>query len=284
MIVRVSESNRIEILACAMIEVQNEVDIINKVKQKESEIDIETLKLMHEALEKILKKWRHVIIEMLNSESACSKPGNKNKDNKPDDKKKDNKPDIKKKDNKPDNKKEDNNKKDTKKNDNKPDTEKKDNKTAPGKKDNKPDTKKKDNKPDNNKKDNIKKDNKPDTKKKDNKPDNNKKKDNKPDNNKKKDNKPDNNKKKDNKPDTSKNNIENRVSNRIIYEMQDIISKVLIKMIDGRMYMLGLINLRLTELTDNIDIDENVDKFRRLCHANQIKRTRYMMLISYIYA
>ena len=39
-----------------MIEVQNEVDIINKVKQKESEIDIETLKLMHEALEKILKK------------------------------------------------------------------------------------------------------------------------------------------------------------------------------------------------------------------------------------
>ena len=264
MIVRVSESNRIEIPACAMIEVQNEVDIINKVKQKESEIDIETLKLMHEALEKILKKWRHVIIEMLNSESACSKPGNKNKDNKPDDKKKDNKPDIKKKDNKPDNKKEDNNKKDTKKNDNKPDTEKKDNKTAPGKKDNKPDTKKKDNKPDNNKKDNIKKDNKPDTKKKDNKPDNNKK--------------------KDNKPDTSKNNIENRVSNRIIYEMQDIISKVLIKMIDGRMYMLGLINLRLTELTDNIDIDENVDKFRRLCHANQIKRTRYMMLISYIYA
>ena len=51
--------NRIgEILDCAMIEVQNEVDMINEVKQKESEIDIETLKLMHEALAKILKKWR----------------------------------------------------------------------------------------------------------------------------------------------------------------------------------------------------------------------------------
>ena len=57
--------NRIgEILDSAMIEVQNEVDMINEVKQKESEIDIETLKLMHEALEKILKKWRDVILEM----------------------------------------------------------------------------------------------------------------------------------------------------------------------------------------------------------------------------
>ena len=37
--------NRIgEILDCAIIEVQNEVDMINEVKQKESEIDIETLK------------------------------------------------------------------------------------------------------------------------------------------------------------------------------------------------------------------------------------------------
>ena len=44
--------NRIgEILDCAMIEVQNEVDMINEVKQKESEIDIETLKLMHEAID-----------------------------------------------------------------------------------------------------------------------------------------------------------------------------------------------------------------------------------------
>ena len=59
--------NRIgEILDCAMIEVQNEVDMINEVKQKESEIDIETLKLMHEALAKILKKWRDVILEMIN--------------------------------------------------------------------------------------------------------------------------------------------------------------------------------------------------------------------------
>ena len=48
---------------------------------------------------------------------------------------------------------------------------------------------------------------KPDTKKKDNKPDT-----------KKKDNKPDT-KKKHNKPDTSKNNVENRVSNRIKYEI-----------------------------------------------------------------
>ena len=57
--------NRIgEILDSAMIEVQNEVDMINEVKQKESEIDIETLKLMHEALEKILKKWRDVILKM----------------------------------------------------------------------------------------------------------------------------------------------------------------------------------------------------------------------------
>ena len=79
-----------EILDCTMTEVQNEVDIINEVKQKESEIDIETLKLMHEALEKILKKWRDVILEMLNSESTCSKPDNNKKDNKPDTKKKDN--------------------------------------------------------------------------------------------------------------------------------------------------------------------------------------------------
>ena len=36
--------NRIwEILDCAMIEVQNEVDLIIEVKQKEGEIDIETL-------------------------------------------------------------------------------------------------------------------------------------------------------------------------------------------------------------------------------------------------
>ena len=55
--------NRIgEILDCAMIKVQNEVDMINEVKQKESETDNETLKLMHQALAKILKKWRDIQI------------------------------------------------------------------------------------------------------------------------------------------------------------------------------------------------------------------------------
>ena len=121
--------NRIgEILDCAMIEVQNEVDMINEVKQKESEIDIETLKLMHEALAKILKKWRDVILEMINRDSTCSKPDTEKKDNKPDTEKKGNKPDTEKKDNKPD----------TEKKDNKPDTERKGNKPDTGKKDNKP--------------------------------------------------------------------------------------------------------------------------------------------------
>ena len=157
--------NRIgEILDSAMIEVENEVDMINEMKQKECEIDIETLKLMHQTLAKILKKWIDVILEMINRDSACSKPETKKKDNKADAKKKDNKQDIKKKDSKPDTKK---------------------------------------------------KDNRPDTKKKDNKPDT---------------------KKKDNKPDTSKINIENRVSNRIKYKIQDFAKyrKVLIEMIDER--------------------------------------------------
>ena len=157
--------NRIgEILDSAMIEVENEVDMINEMKQKECEIDIETLKLMHQTLAKILKKWIDVILEMINRDSACSKPETKKKDNKADAKKKDNKQDIKKKDSKPDTKK---------------------------------------------------KDNRPDTKKKDNKPDT---------------------KKKDNKPDTSKSNIENRVSNRIKYKIQDFAKyrKVLIEMIDER--------------------------------------------------
>ena len=46
-------------------------------------------------LEKILKKWRDVILEMINRDT-------KKKDNKPDTKKKDDKPDTKKTDNKPD--------------------------------------------------------------------------------------------------------------------------------------------------------------------------------------
>ena len=190
--------NRIgEILDCAMIEVLKEVDIINEVKQKESEIDIETLKLMHEALEKILKNWRDVILEMLNSESTCSKPDNKKKDNKPDNKKKDNKLD-----------------------------------------------------------------------------------------NKKKHHKPDNNNKKDNKLDTSEKNIENRASNRIKYEIQDIAKyrKVLIKMIDERIGMLDLINLRLAESIADIDINENENKFARLRRAKRIKATWDTASIAQIYA
>ena len=57
---------------------------------------------MHEALAKILKKWRDVILEMINRDSAYSKPVTDKKDNKPDTDKKDNKPDTEKKDNKPD--------------------------------------------------------------------------------------------------------------------------------------------------------------------------------------
>ena len=109
-------------------------------------------------------------------------------------------------------------------------------------------------------KDTKKKDNKPDTKKKGNKPDT-----------KKKDNKPDT-KKKDNKPDTSKNNIENRASNRIKYEIQDIAKyrKVLIRMIHERIYILDLMNMQLSESIDNTDIVENSRKFDRLCHACKI--------------
>ena len=224
--------NRIgEILDCAMIEVQIEVDMINEMKQKENEIDIEALKLMHEALAKILEKWRDVILEMINRGSACSKRDAKKKDDKPDTKKKGDKPDTKKKDNKPDTKK----------------------------KDSKPDTKKKDNKPDT-----EKEDNKPDTEKKDNKPDT---------------------EKKDSKPDTSKSNIENRVSNRIKYEIQDIAKyrKVLIKMIDERMNMLDLINLRLAESIADTDIRENECICARLCKANRIKVSLDMFSMEHIY-
>ena len=215
-----------------MIEVQNEVDMINEVKQKENEIDIETLKLMHEALAKILEKWRDVILEMINRGSACSKRDAKKKDDKPDTKKKGDKPDTKKKDNKPDTKK----------------------------KDSKPDTKKKDNKPDT-----EKEDNKPDTEKKDNKPDT---------------------EKKDSKPDTSKSNIENRVSNRIKYEIQDIAKyrKVLTEMIDERINMLDLINLRLAESIADTDIRENECMFARSCKTNRIKISLDMFSIEHIYA
>ena len=101
-----------------------------------------------------------------------------------------------------------------------------------------------------------------------------------------KDNKPDT-KKKDNKPDTSKSNIENRVSNRIKYKIQDFAKyrKVLIEMIDERVNMLDLTNLWLAESISNIDIDENVKKFTRLCNANRIKTSSWnMLLIAHIYA
>ena len=125
---------------------------------------------------------------------------------------------------------------------------------------------------------------KPDNKKKDNKPDN-KKKDNKLDN-KKKHHKPDNNNKKDNKLDTSEKNIENRASNRIKYEIQDIAKyrKVLIKMIDERIGMLDLINLRLAESIADIDINENENKFARLRRAKRIKATWDTASIAQIYA
>ena len=246
-----------ELLDSAMIEVQNEAGMINDAKQA-SDIYIDTLKLVNNTLAKILKKWRDIVLETINKDDACSKPKDtKKKDNKLANQKKANKPDIKKKVNKPD----------TKKKDNEPDTKKKDNEPDIKKKVNKPDTKKKDNKPD--------------TKKKDNKPDT--KKDNKPDT--KKDNKPDT-KKKDMNPDKSKNNIENRASNRIKYEIQDIAKyrKVLIKMIDERMNMLDLINLRLAESIADTDIGESRDKFFRLCIADRIKKIRDMMIISRIYA
>ena len=169
---------------------------------------------------------------------------------------------------------------DTKKKDNKLAKQKKANKPDIKKKVNKPDTKKKDNKPDTKKKDN----NKPDTKKKDNKPDT-KKKDNEPDI-KKKDNKPDT-KRKDNKPDTSKSIIENRASNRIKYEIQDIAKykKVLIKMIDERMYILDLMQFRLAESIENTDILENTRTFNRLCRASRIDlKPLHMLTISHVYA
>ena len=54
-----------------IIEVQNEVDVINEVKQKASEIDIDTLKSIHNTLASILRKWRDIILEMINRDNAC---------------------------------------------------------------------------------------------------------------------------------------------------------------------------------------------------------------------
>ena len=123
-----------------------------------------------------------------------------------------------------------------------------------------------------------------DTKKKDNKPDT-KKKDDKPDT-KKKDNKPDT-EPKDDKSDTSKNNVENRVSNRIKYEIQDIAKyrKVLIEMIDKRIDMLDLMYLWLTKSIYYIGVYDNMPKFIGLCDGSGIDFIeRYMLAISRIYA
>ena len=59
-----------EFLDSAMIEIQNEVYMINDVKQKADEIDIDTLELIHNALVKILKKWQDIILEMINRNNA----------------------------------------------------------------------------------------------------------------------------------------------------------------------------------------------------------------------
>ena len=98
--------NRIgEFLDSTMIDVQNEVCMINEVKQT-SEIDIDTLKLMHKTLTKILKKWRDIVLETINIDNSCSKTKDaKKKDSKLDTKKEDSKPDTTKKDSKSDTKK-----------------------------------------------------------------------------------------------------------------------------------------------------------------------------------
>ena len=93
---------------------------------------------------------------------------------------------------------------------------------------------------------------------------------------------------KDNKPDTKKkDNIENRVSNSINYEIEDIAKyrKVLIKMIDERTDMLDIMNMELSESREDTNIEENIQKFGRLCSAKRIKFAYwYMLPISRIYA
>ena len=97
--------NRIgELLDSTMIDVQNEVGMINEVRQA-NEIDTDTLKLMYNTLAKISKKWSDIILEVINRDTSCSKrKDTKKKDTKPETKKKDTKPDTKKKDTKPDTK------------------------------------------------------------------------------------------------------------------------------------------------------------------------------------
>ena len=263
-----------ELLDSAMIEIQNKVDTVDDMKQA-SEIDIDRLKSIHNTLARILERRKDDILEMVNRSNAFSKPDTKKKDSKPDTKKKDSKLDTKKKDSKLDTKKKDS-KPDTKKKDSKPDTKKKDSKPDTKKKDSKPDTKKKDKpdtKPDIKKKD--KPDSKPDTKKNDSKPDT-----------KEKVSKPDT-EKKDSKLDT-KNNTENKVSNKIKYEIQDIekYRKVLTKMINERMNMLDLMYIRLVELIEYTNIYENEATFNMLCYSKRIifKKDCNSYLISEVYA
>ena len=155
-----------ELLDGVINDIQNEADMVDDMKQA-CEIDIDILKSIHNALAKILERWRDDVLAMVNRSNAFSKPKDK------------------------------------------------------------PDTKKKDSKPD--------------TKKKDSKPD-------------------------------TKNSVKNKVSNRIKYEIQDIAKyrKVLIKMIDERIYMLDLMNMDLAESIAYTDTRETEYRFHRECQARPI--------------
>ena len=93
--------NRIgELLDSTMIDVQNELGMINEVRQA-NEIDTDTLKLMYNTLAKISKKWSDIILEVINRDTSCKRKDTKKKDTKTETKKKNTKPDTKKKDTKP---------------------------------------------------------------------------------------------------------------------------------------------------------------------------------------
>ena len=93
--------NRIgELLDSTMIDVQNELGMINEVRQA-NEIDTDTLKLMYNTLAKISKKWSDIILEVINRDTSCKRKDTKKKDTKTETKKKNAKPDTKKKDTKP---------------------------------------------------------------------------------------------------------------------------------------------------------------------------------------
>ena len=93
--------NRIgELLDSTMTDVQNELGMINEVRQA-NEIDTDTLKLMYNTLAKISKKWSDIILEVINRDTSCKRKDTKKKDTKTETKKKNTKPDTKKKDTKP---------------------------------------------------------------------------------------------------------------------------------------------------------------------------------------